>query len=337
MPKNPPLYRNRAISAPALPRVETSIPSRPYSRSPSPSSTHVTQLPSFSIIGALEFRDVVASLKKQATGSSLSLFETPVTPYAGGHYHSHLTPRSGHSSLASSMDEETLNALPLGQRGRGRTVSPSETIRDEPRDLLSSQSSDYFARDHASSPPPPIPSIFRTPASPSLSASDISNEEQLYAPQSKRQRFFATLGRIFHTLFPTLHNFRNQTIISRIACVLAAPAVLFLTLTLPVVVTPYQSSSIAPEKIHNDARLIDFEEEGMERVLIAEEEVEENIHELTYSKWLMATQCVLGPLFCVYVLFGMVDFSFQVSCLTILQQGPVVSYGSLWELWLQAF
>ncbi|KAF4614222.1 hypothetical protein D9613_007752 [Agrocybe pediades] len=298
-PKSPPLYRNRAISAPAPPRLETNLPPRPYSRSPSPSSTHITQLPSFSIIGALEFRDVVASLKKQAAGNSLSLFETPVTPYAGGHYHSHIASRSRHSSLASSMDEETLNALPLGHTGRGRISSSNATIHEEPRDLLSPDSSDYFAQDHSSQPP--IPSIFRTPASPS--ASESSGQEQLFVPQTRRQRFTATLGHICHILFPTLHNFRNQTMISRIACVLAAPTVLCLTLTLPVVVTPYQGSSPAPEKLHNDARLIDFEEEGMERVLIAEEEIEENIHELTYNKWLMAAQCIFGPLFCVYVLF----------------------------------
>lgn len=42
----------------------------------------------------------------------------------------------------------------------------------------------------------------------------------------------------------------------------------------------------------------------MERVLIAEEEIEED-HELAYNKWLTAAQCVFGPLFCVQVLFGM--------------------------------
>ncbi len=53
-----------------------------------------------------------------------------------------------------------------------------------------------------------------------------------------------------------------------------------------------------------EQQLIDFEEEGVERVLVAEEEVQENMHELTFSKWLMAVQCLLGPLFCAGVLFS---------------------------------
>jgi sodium/potassium/calcium exchanger 6 len=56
----------------------------------------------------------------------------------------------------------------------------------------------------------------------------------------------------------------------------------------------------------DESPLIEFEEEGTERVLIAEEEVEEEMHHqpLEYNKWLMATQCIFGSLFCVVVLFG---------------------------------
>jgi hypothetical protein len=56
----------------------------------------------------------------------------------------------------------------------------------------------------------------------------------------------------------------------------------------------------------DESPLIEFEEEGMERVLIAEEQVEEEMHHqpLEYNKWLLATQCIFGPLFCVVVLFS---------------------------------
>ncbi|OSX57746.1 hypothetical protein POSPLADRAFT_1049946 [Postia placenta MAD-698-R-SB12] len=94
--------------------------------------------------------------------------------------------------------------------------------------------------------------------------------------------------------------------LGKIAAVLAAPAVMALTLTLPVVVTAYHDSSREREKLHgggSENRLIDFEEEGVERALIAEDEVEEEMHELKYNKWLMAVQCTLGPLFCVAILF----------------------------------
>ncbi|KAH9481409.1 Putative cation exchanger C3A12.06c [Psilocybe cubensis] len=293
--------RVRAVSAPNPPRIQTNISPRP-TRSPSPVPSHITQLPSFSLIGALEFRDVVASLQKEAAGNSLGMFETPVTPYAGGHYHNRLgMTRSPHSSLQSSMDSETLHGLQLPTRGRTNLSSSNATLREEHRDLLADEPDDYFG----SVQQQPVPSIFRTPASPSLTASEVDSEEQLYAPMTKQQRVLATLGKVFHTLFPTLHNFRKQSFVGQIALLFATPAVLCLTLTLPVVVTPYPNLHASPEKMYNgDARLVDFEEEGMERVLIAEEEVEENMHELLFSKWLTAIQCVLGPLFCVKVLFG---------------------------------
>jgi sodium/potassium/calcium exchanger 6 len=117
--------------------------------------------------------------------------------------------------------------------------------------------------------------------------------------------------RVNHRLFPSLHSFRSKTVLGQIASVFAAPAVMLLTLTLPVVVTPYQSTHHPREKTPGEeGNLIDFEEEGIERILIAEEEVEEELHGMTYSKWLTAAQCTFGPLFCAMVLFGMRVFFF---------------------------
>jgi sodium/potassium/calcium exchanger 6 len=113
------------------------------------------------------------------------------------------------------------------------------------------------------------------------------------------------LGRIVHTLLPSLHHFRSQSILAQIASIFAAPAVMALTLTLPVVVTPYLPSRTSREKLfHGDGRLVDFEEEGEERVLIAEEEVLEDMHEMSFNKWLTATQCAVAPVFCVAILFS---------------------------------
>jgi sodium/potassium/calcium exchanger 6 len=102
----------------------------------------------------------------------------------------------------------------------------------------------------------------------------------------------------------------------KVVSLFAAPAVMALTITLPVVVTPYIAENSA-EKLPGvltgttDSRLIDFEEEGVEveRALIAEEETVEEMQELRYNKWLMATQCIFGPLWCVAVLFGEVYVS----------------------------
>lgn len=108
-----------------------------------------------------------------------------------------------------------------------------------------------------------------------------------------------------HVLFPTLHHFDKQSLLGQIASIFAAPAVLVLTVTLPVVVTPLAGSLAAKEKLYaDDAPLMDFEEEGVQRVLIAEEEVQEEMHEMKFNKWLMATQCALAPVVCVKVLFS---------------------------------
>lgn len=288
--------RQRAVSVPNRPRIETDVSPTRYPRAPSPSPS-LGKLPSFSLIGALEFRDVVASLQKESAASSLEIFDSPVAPYAGGHYHRPVSksPRSPRPS--NGLDQNSLNEIRLGSRHA--SVDSDATVRNQ----LASGPSDYFSSYPESRLE--LPYIMRTPATPSLGPSDAGSEEQLYVPPSNRQ-LWSVVRQTFHTLFPTLSNLGQQSILSKIACILAAPAVLCLTLTLPVVVTPYGDGSVAPEKIFTtgDARLVDFEEEGQERVLIAEQEVQENMHQLQFNRWLMAAQCILGPLFCVAVLFG---------------------------------
>ena len=288
--------RQRAISAPNALRIQTDVSPYRYPRAPSPSPS-LNKLPSFSLVGALEFRDVVASLKSESAASSLGMFDSPVAPYAGGHYH---RPMSRSRSPRQLLDENSINDLRLGSRH-----TPSADSEATVRDHSVSGPSDYFLSYPESRHE--LPYIMRTPASPSLGTSEAGSEEQLYVPPSKQQRVWSIFRQTLHTLFPSLSNFRQQSLLSKIACILAAPAVLCLTLTLPVVVTPYGNDPTSPEKMltGGDAGLVDFEEEGQERVLIAEEEMEENIHQLKFNRWLMAVQCVCGPLFCVAVLLGM--------------------------------
>lgn len=241
-------------------------------------------MPSFSLVGALEFRQVVASLQHQASSTSLNMFESPVTPYAGGHYHRR--PRSRTASREIDPWDAALG-VPLNERSPPRIVLP--TMTDEPE-----ETGDRTR---------PIPSIQHTPASPTTS--DADGESQQYAPVTRRQRVLHILTRTGHILCPSLHHFRSKSFLGKIASVFAAPAILALTLTLPVIVTPYESSNLAEEKAQAaEGRLVDFEEEGIERALIAEEEVIEDMHEMKFNKWLMAAQCCLGPLFCVVVLFS---------------------------------
>ena len=42
----------------------------------------------------------------------------------------------------------------------------------------------------------------------------------------------------------------------------------------------------------------------MERAMIAEEMVQEDLHKMEFNKWPMAVQCVFGSLFCAVVLFS---------------------------------
>ena len=130
-----------------------------------------------------------------------------------------------------------------------------------------------------------------------------------------------------HVLFPTLHGWWGKSWMGKIASVLATPAVLALTVTLPVYVIEAPSDedeklerfSFSPGNGHShslggvgvsvqEGRLVDFEEEGVERHLTAAEvasEIErEDLEDHFFNKHLMACQLLLGPLFCVAVLFA---------------------------------
>ena len=300
-----PSGRPRAKSQPGPPRIQTDFATRyrsvnenrsatrstTRSSSPSPYSTFHRrpsashQMPSFSLIGALEFRQVVASLASQAAGDPLNLHlyqESPLTPYVRGHYPHHHT----HSSLSRprTPDQDPWDAVAgsVQLHERSPHMSPSGSVE---------------RLDHM---------IF-----PSNVPSETDTSSHRFTPPSKRQRVKHAVYRTWHTLFPTLHHFWRKSFLGKIVALFAAPAVMALTITLPVVVIPYRSERSAekPPTVDagsGDSRLIDFEEEGMEveRALIAEEEVVEELHELKYNKWLMAAQCTFGPLWCVAVLFG---------------------------------
>jgi sodium/potassium/calcium exchanger 6 len=307
--------RGRAISTPQRPRLQTDLPPRPHSRNATPTGQyHGSYFPSFSLIGALEFHDVVASLRHQAAAPSLSMFESPVTPFAGGHYHRHSPSlhRTPRTSL-SSRDEDPFDQLALetvSQRGLDLTEEPAVYDDDRSnrtptryRDLphnghLDPSHSRHFNDSHSSRST--TSSILRTSAT-----STISDGDTDYIPLTRWQRFLSVLGHIIHTLLPSLHHFRSQSILAQIASIFAAPAVMVLTLTLPVVVTPYHLNTTAHKTLFNeDGRLVDLEEESEETVRIAEEETLEDMHEMSFNKWLTATQCAIAPVFCVAILFS---------------------------------
>ena len=245
------------MSSPGPPRLGLQVP---HTRDPSPpshgshsTSPHLSHMPSFSLIGALEFRRVVSSLQEQAAGSRLSMFESPRTPYPGGHYHSryYSLPSRARAPLLSEYERgprEAAAGLPLERR-------TSQVLIDQ----------DHAEESDASTA---IPAISHTPASPSLAASETETEIEQIAPPSRRKRILGFLSSVYRILFPTLHDFRSKSFLGKIAAVFAAPAVMALTLTLPVVVTDYESVGSTLEKPENTGRLVDFEEEGVARALM---------------------------------------------------------------------
>ncbi|KAJ7739766.1 Sodium/calcium exchanger protein-domain-containing protein [Mycena maculata] len=289
--------RVRAISAPGPPRLQTDLPRRPQSRTPSPARSFGA-MPSFSLVGALEFRQVVASLQHEGSGSSLNIFDSPFTPYAGGHYNSFRS-RSRTLSREGNPWDAALG-LPLDERSRPRVVvTPALNLSEEPENYFDASPVEGISHSQGTS----VPSISRTPASPTVSDGDT--ESQNFPSPTRRQRFLHVIASVYHIIFPSLLRFRSKTVLGQIASAFATPAVMLLTLTLPVVVTPYESAHHSREKTPRvEANLIDFEEEGIERILIAEEEVEEEMHGMVYNKWLNAVQFTFGPLFCATVLFG---------------------------------
>lgn len=267
-------------------------------------------MPSFSLVGALEFRRVVSSLQKDSASSRLSVFESPLTPYGGSHYHRHRTTsgsrtpsRTPHPHIRD-LEQDPWDAalgVPLDERSPPTIVTP--VISETPEDADA------------------LPAIAHTPASP---ASEADSESQMtFVQPSSGARAWDTLAHTAHILFPTLHDFGSKSFLGKVAALFAAPAVMLLTLTLPVVVTAHEDPTATEKRKSSgasEARLIDFEEEGEERALIAEDEVEEGMHEMVFNKWLLAAQCCLGPLFCAAVMLGTSSLHFCKSVTHYLLQ-----------------
>ncbi|EIW83896.1 hypothetical protein CONPUDRAFT_163158 [Coniophora puteana RWD-64-598 SS2] len=289
--------------------------SRSPSRTPSPAPLSAVGMPSFSLVRALEFREVVASLRDRAAAPGLAAFDrhnsihshsthtglvaghSPLTPgsplaHTSGvysHGHSPLTPsqrqspqhawryplRTGsgtereretdpwHVALASGPD-----AVPLRERTPTPRVELSvpedveregELSAEESVDGGELERSLLTVRDeafHRRSPSPPtipsLPSIAHTPASPhaphlpdteheppaSFSLSIPSSPSKSKSGLTTREQIVYALKGTYRVLCPSLQRLRHKTLIAQAASILAAPAMLALTLTLPVVVLP---------------------------------------------------------------------------------------------------
>jgi len=266
-------------------------------------------MPSFSLVGALEFRSVISSLQQDAAGTSLGAFEPPMlAPFPGGHYHGfgHSRSRSYGSNRSRSGSPRLSDAssdVPLNDRSPLPPV-PSlladdrrNSIPEEPLILTDSDAE------------PQIPQISHTPASP---RSDTDSDFAHHVAPAPRRAIRHILSRTSHVLFPTLHDFRAKSLLGKVAAVFAAPAVFVLTVTLPVVVKPYDNVGYRHEKSPSIRHMLSpFEEDGIERTLIVEEE---EMDDFQFNKWLMAAQCAFGPVFCGSILFSTLVYLGLFSC-----------------------
>ena len=273
-------------------------------------------MPSFSLVGALEFRSVISSLQQEAVGSALGSFEPLLTPYIGGHYHG-----IGHSrSRSHSGTSDASSDVPLSDRSQLPQAShlasdQGPSLPESPLILINGDSE------------PRIPEISHTRA---FLRPDNSSDIAHHEVATRRQIVRLALKRICHILFPTMHEFKTKSLLGKVAAVFAAPAVFALTITLPVVVGPYDSLGDRYEKAPSIINV--FQEDGIERTLVSEDVVLREMHELRFNKWLMAVQCAFGPLFCTAVLFSTSIF------LGFLSQSEknLITYveGSAYKQWL---
>ncbi|KAG9121252.1 hypothetical protein FRC07_002874 [Ceratobasidium sp. 392] len=283
--------------------------SQPSPLAASRSPSHVHQLPSFSLLGALEFRTVVNSLHGASTAETLSMFDAPVSPYAAGHYTRRLSVNQGRVSPSGSV-----HRMPIATAPPALDTSRTDDQRDPWDAAFSVQlnernnlaPSPVGELDRAKSPVPSI-HLF-SPTSPN-GASAVA-PRKLFIPDDAHApaRWKTVLGDLAHTLFPSLVDITARPWLWKIIAVCSAPAIFALTLTLPVVVNEPEAEDGGPRPPMTpvlEAQLIDYDESDAEEELLqARIEAEQHVHDVHFSKWLTAAQCAFGPVFCVSVLFA---------------------------------
>jgi len=245
------------ISRPHLPHSPTTsyIPhTHDYHLSPSHWPSH-HRLQSFSLLRALEFRDIVNSLHNESGTAVLSLFDSP--PHTTRLYRRRSSRRSLYDSVnhAAGNDlelERPRSAGPELQRSRDFLVAglPQHSDYQSGVPMLATPTPPrgrrYIESRHL---PSPIPEAFsRTQTLDSVTAQQVpvpvpvptpaSFHPQVLSESTAQPGLFRGLE-LFrtaaHLLFPTLTDIRRKSTLRMGASILGAPAVFMLTLTLPVV------------------------------------------------------------------------------------------------------
>ncbi|EJU04935.1 hypothetical protein DACRYDRAFT_20517 [Dacryopinax primogenitus] len=278
----------------------------PHSAQPHGTVRHRRHLPSFSLLGAVEFHNVVQSLQRESAvfggpGFDEAIFEPP----AAGHYHNLGQRRiSGAITLRSPSPDGTDLPSPFGFPQIGYPLVKTSSAQEISNAATST-----------------APSIHVIP--PEQALEEGSLEEASTEPQTltvrlpdekppRRSRVLSALYSIWSTLFPTLVSLGQKDWSGRILSVISAPAVLLLTLTLPVYVAHPNGNN------------------GEEELNVVREE-DECCDETPHHKWLMAIQCILGPLWVLLVILGTHEYFLWMvlGCggVGLLMSGLVLRYG----------
>ena len=165
--------------------------------------------------------------------------------------------------VGTSMSDPWFTATPTSSQPSG---IPGPFGPDEVPEVMASSRSQQDTPSVLVLPPDDglsLPAFNTAQESPTLS-SDIPASLRL----RRRDKLLRRLRLSYHALFPSLHNFRSKSMIAKGLAILAVPAILALTLTLPVVDTEAddddsfsEKSSVAGDESDEEAALSGEEDE----------------------------------------------------------------------------
>lgn len=312
-------------SASASPTVRPTLSQRPSLYRLNTEEDEFARRANFSLLSAIEFRDVVNSLRTPGGRSPVSGHERE--DYFGavlGHRRSISSPHewpqySPAAALGASVNiASSLTPTVVVKDNRRRSASLLPHSRHHPADVQ------------------PKPSLhLEIPSVPTIALIDPSGQSasptQPSTPNESRFRIRHHTRAIFWTLFPSLREFRHKSIIGMVMALVSVPAILALTLTLPVVDDASGDGGI---QLPIGAEEPLDEERGRVTPDIGEElhhMVENGFHPLhsphpqggeaphdeggigCFSKELTAAQAFFGPVICAALIFSESALDFAQS------------------------
>lgn len=333
----------------------------------------------FSLLGAVEFRDVVNALRQsgdlpRSAGSSRhpsgpsTPLRSPLESADSDYFHSHRTKHQRHSSVQGlavverrvSLTRSRSSSLhPAWSRSRQGTLedappslsplagSPPQTLGDHDVEHIPMAASPRNKHNLTLDIPSQELSTVVASITPTTAATDVpqialQNEDGQHEPMPLTRSTTIEMARksmgaariVFHTLFPSLQGFRHKSILGMGLAILSVPAILMLTLTLPVIDDGRGDEGLVALPGGEDEPLADatgtdseYDEDHLVNREISSElhhlvengyphrrgsglddasscsDCEEEDNCMAFNPTLTAAQCVFGPVVCGYLVF----------------------------------